>query len=175
MNVIMRWGWGIIENIAMRFFQLVFRILRKEISKEKEEVLFQFVKFGIIGISNTVISYVVYLVCLGSLKSMNLFREWDYLIAQVIAFILSVAWSFYWNNKFVFTVSDPLKRSILKALLKCYISYSFTGIILNSILLIIWIQLLNISEFIAPIFNLLISVPINFIINKVWTFKDKSM
>lgn len=158
----------------MLLLQMVFRFFHKEISKEKEKVFFQFIKFAIVGISNTIISYIVYLVCLAVLKSMNLFIEWDYLIAQTTAFILSVAWAFYWNDKFVFTVSDKMERPMLKALLKCYVSYSFTGIFLNSILLIIWIRLLNINEFMAPVFNLLISVPVNFIINKFWTFKDKS-
>ena len=91
--------------------------------------------------------------------------------AQVIAFVLSVAWSFYWNNKMVFVKEEGQQRSIWKSLMKTYISYSFTGLFLNSILLVLWVQVLHISEFIAPIINLVISVPVNFLINKFWAFK----
>lgn len=63
---------------------------------------------------------------------------------------------------FVFELKNGEKRSIWKSLIKTYISYSFTGLFLSSILLVLWVQVLGISEFIAPIINLLISVPLNF-------------
>jgi len=89
----------------------------------------------------------------------------------MIAFILSVLWSFYWNNKMVFVKEEGQQRNLWKALIKTYISYSFTGLFLNSALLVLWVDVLHISEFVAPIVNLLISVPLNFIINKFWAFK----
>ena len=89
----------------------------------------------------------------------------------MIQFVLSVLWSFYWNNKKVFVLQEGEKRSMWQALLKTYISYSFTGLFLNSALLVLWIRVLGISEFIAPIINLLVSVPLNFIINKFWAFR----
>ena len=95
----------------------------------------------------------------------------DYIIAQIVQFVLSVLWSFYWNNKFVFELKNGEKRSLWKALLKTYVSYSFTGLFLSSALLILWVQVCGISEFIAPIINLLVSVPLNFLINKFWAFK----
>ena len=89
----------------------------------------------------------------------------------MIAFILSVLWSFYWNNKFVFTARDGQKRNLWQALIKTYIAYGFTGIILNNVLSHVWINVLGISKFVAPLINLIISVPLNFIINKLWAFK----
>lgn len=68
-------------------------------------------------------------------------------------------------------MKDGEHRSLLKSLLKTYVSYSFTGLFLNSILLVLWVQVFHINEFIAPIINLLVSVPLNFIINKYWAFK----
>ena len=102
---------------------------------------------------------------------LHIFVNYDYLLGTVISFILSVLWSFYWNNKMVFVQQEGEERSIWKALLKTYISYSFTGLVLNNILLFIWVNIFHISEFIAPIINLLVSVPLNFIINKFWAFK----
>ena len=133
----------------------------------------QFIKFGIVGVSNTLISYILYVAVLLLLKQANILQNVNYLVAQFVAFVLSVLWSFYWNNRMVFVLEENQTRNIWKALLKTYISYSFTGIFLNSALLVLWVQVFHISEFIAPIINLLVSVPLNFIINKFWAFKAK--
>lgn len=71
----------------------------------------------------------------------------------------------------VFQPEERTERSLWKALVKTYISYSFTGLFLNTLLLYILVQTLHVSEFIAPVFQLLINVPINFLINKFWAFK----
>lgn len=133
----------------------------------------QFIKFGIVGVSNTLISYLLYVVVLLLLKKANILQDINYLVAQFAAFVLSVLWSFYWNNRMVFVLEENQTRNIWKALIKTYISYSFTGIFLNSALLMLWVQVFHISEFIAPIINLLVSVPLNFIINKFWAFRAK--
>lgn len=124
-----------------------------------------------VGVSNTAISYFLYAGSLSVLNASASEGKYNYLIAQVIQFLLSVLWSFYWNNKFVFSAGDVEKRNLLRALIKTYISYSFTGLFLNSILLFLWVDVCGISEFAAPLINLIVSVPLNFIINKFWTFK----
>ena len=121
--------------------------------------------------TNTVISYVLNVLVLLALKPLNV--SWDFIAGNMVAFILSVLWSFYWNNRFVFTVQEGQHRSIWRALLKTYVAYGFTGIILNNILSWLWINVLDISKFIAPLINLIISVPVNFIINKMWAFKTE--
>ena len=98
---------------------------------------------------------------------------WDYILGNLIAFVLSVAWSFYWNSRFVFQLQDKQLSTILQALLRTYVSYSLTGIILNNLLSWVWIEHLNISKYIAPLINLSVSVPLNFIINKFWAFSVK--
>lgn len=163
------WKW--IEK-SMRIVLLsICRLLHKELSDTTFDAFMQFVKFGIVGVSNTLISYVLYVGSLLVFQKFGILPKGDYLVAQVVAFVLSVAWSFYWNNKMVFVKAEGKERSLWKALLKTYVSYSFTGLFLNSILLILWVQMLHISEYIAPIINLVISVPLNFLINKFWAFK----
>lgn len=165
--------WAGVEKAVYYVLSKMFAAINKELSDELFTSLMQFVKFGIVGVSNTLISYVLYVISLLFFQKNGLFVNLDYFIAQVISFILSVLWSFYWNNKMVFVVDEGETRSLWKALLKTYISYSFTGLFLNSILLVIWIDILHISEFIAPVINLLVSVPLNFVINKFWAFKSK--
>ena len=156
------------------FYNKIEIILGKYIPEKYSKTLLQFIKFGIVGVSNTFVSYFIYLGALFLLQSQNLFSSIDYIIAQVVAFILSVLWSFYWNNKYVFKMSAGEKRSVWAVLVKTYISYAFTGLFLNTVLSILWIEVFHISKLIAPIINLLFSVPINFLMNKFWAYRKEN-
>ena len=163
-------AWKVIECIMEWFLR---KVLHLKINDKQWETLVQFVKFGIVGLSNTIISYVIYIVALLIFQQNQWMPTWDYLVAQIVAFILSVLWSFYWNNKYVFSKQEDMHRNLLHALLKTYISYAFTGLFLNSVLSLLWVEILHISKLIAPIINLLVSVPLNFIMNKFWAFREK--
>lgn len=165
--------WKAIRFLALWFLRLIGKIIGKKFSKDQEENFLQFVKFCLVGLSNTVISYVLYTVFLLIFRKTGILKGIDYLVAQVIQFVLSVLWSYFWSNRYVFSLKQNETRSFWKSLIKTYISYSFTGLFLSSILLVFWVKVLHISEFIAPLLNLLISVPLNFIINKYWAFKSK--
>jgi putative flippase GtrA len=126
----------------------------------------QFVKFGIVGFSNTVIAYAIY----SALVYVNI----HYIAANVAAFIVSVLNSFFWNSKYVFKRlpdDDRRKSGVWGALLKSYVSYAFTGLALSNIMLYVFVDLLRVSAYIAPLISLAITVPLNFILNKKWTFK----
>ncbi len=167
--------WTFIEKIVYTVLALVFRIIGKDLTDGIFNSFMQFVKFGIVGLSNTVISYVLYVAGLLVFRKLDILPDNGYLVAQAVAFVLSVLWSFYWNNKLVFALQEGDDRSILKALVKTFISYSFTGLFLSSILLVVWVKVLHISEFIAPIINLLVTVPLNFVINKFWAFGKQGL
>ena len=159
------------RKLAEIICNIVLKVTRKDLDESAVGSLTQFIKFGIVGVSNTVVSYVTNILVLFVMKPVNV--SWDYFVGNIVAFLLSVLWSFYWNNKYVFTLEEGKSRSIGKALLKTYISYGFTGIILNNILSWIWIGGIGISKYIAPIINLVVSVPINFFMNKLWAFREK--
>ncbi len=158
--------WHLIKDIL---HWGIYRVLRLELEEEKWEAFLEFVRFGIVGLSNTILSYLIYLTGLYGFRAMDILPRLDYLIAQLIGFLLSVLWSFYWNRKFVFhaeAIPWP------KALLKTYMSYAFSGIVVSSVLSILWVQLIGISKELAPILNLLVSVPLNFLMNKFWAFRN---
>ena len=165
-------GGYVAELLGMGVLGLLERITGKKLDDGKKKSFVQFVKFCIVGLSNTVISYILYSVSLLLFRGLGILKGYDYLVAQVIQFVMSVLWSYYWNNRYVFRLGADEKRSFWKSLIKTYASYSFTGLFLSSILLIFWVKVLHVSEFIAPILNLLISVPLNFVINKYWAFKS---
>lgn len=150
---------------------IIFKILKLNISDNAWNTLIQFFKFGIVGASNTVIGYLIFAVTLKLLRLFGLWKFVDIYIAQFVMFVLSVAWSFYWNNKMVFKKQEGEKRNIWHLLIKTYMSYAFTSLFLAEILLIFWVNVLGINEYIAPIINLIITVPLNFIIQKLWAFK----
>lgn len=151
---------------------LIRKVLAKlhiELSESRETAIIQFIKFGIVGVSNTLLSYALNVAAILALSPLKL--SWDYYLANVIAFVISVAWSFFWNNKYVFKTREGEKRNIPLALLKTYASYAFTGLLLANVLAYVWVDLLGISKFIAPLLTLVISVPVNFFLNKLWAFK----
>lgn len=165
--------YGLVEKIAFFFLGLLFKLMRKEMTQQVRNTFSEFIKFGLVGVSNTIVSYCLYALSLQIFLKLNLFSSTDYIIANIISFLLSVLWSFYWNNKYVFKLDEGEHRSIWKALLKTYVSYGFTGIILNNILLVLWVRVIGINKMLAPIINLIINIPINFFMNKLWAFGKK--
>lgn len=154
--------WNLLLSV-MEF--VIKKVLRIQLTDKQWEGFLQFVKFGLVGVSNTVIAYVVYMIFL-RLKVY-------YVIANLIGFFVSVINAFYWNNKFVFQSKEGEDRSVVKAFLKTLISYSGTGVVLSNALLILWVEIIHMPKEIAPIINLLITIPLNFILNKFWAFREK--
>ena len=103
-------------------------------------------------------------------RKMLWFAAADFLAAQIVAFVLSVLWSYYWNNRYVFA-GDGRNVNWLVTLAKTFVAYSFTGLILSEALLLLWVNVVGLSEFVAPVLNILICMPINFVINRFWAFK----
>ena len=127
--------------------------------------IWQFVKFGIVGVSNTAISYAVYLLCvkLGV----------HYIIADGLGLVISTINAYYWNNRCVF--GDGTKKAFREHFvtwLKTLTAYGGT-FVLNSLMLVFWVEILHVPEAFAPLLNLLITIPVNFVINKYWTFRKK--
>lgn len=164
---------------------------------KKGSSLIQFIKFSIVGLSNTVVNYVVYLIFV----SLGV----QYLIANTIGFIVSVLNAYYWGSRFVFREDESKQKRVWwQVLLKTYASY-LLGFCINQVLLWVWIDLTNIgqyfgfvgdiingctgiiglqprsfsgedlSQILAPIINIFVTVPINFVINKFWAYRQKNL
>lgn len=134
--------------------------IREKCSRENiRKIIPQFIKFGFVGVSNTLISLAIYYV----LVSMNV----NIIVANTVAFIISVLNAYFWNNKYVFKKKS---RGHMVALVKTYIAYGFT-FLLGTAALYGMVNYLDISKYIAPLINLCFTIPINFIINKFWAFR----
>lgn len=130
-----------------------------------KEMIVQFFKFGIVGLFNTFLSYVIYLFWwkLGV----------HYLWSQAIAFFISVFFSYVLNRYFVFKKKKGSPGEFLQGLIKSYLSYASTSLVLSTILLALWVEIIGIPEVIAPLFNLVLTVPLNFLLNKFWVHRKK--
>ncbi|HIS99472.1 MAG TPA: GtrA family protein [Candidatus Faecaligallichristensenella faecipullorum] len=131
--------------------------------KDLFQLGWQFVKFGLVGLSNTAVSMACYYIFLWIDPSL-------YMVGSIVGTIVSIANAFFWNDRFVFTGTESGWKSKLGRLGKTYISYGGTSI-LSNVLLWIEVSFFGVGKVIAPIVNLIITIPLNFVINKFWTFK----
>lgn len=152
--------WEVFEKFL---YVCLVRIFHMSFLERRWSDFMQFIKFGLVGVSNTLISYIIYLIGLG----IGLY----YLFSSVLGFIISVINSFYWNNRYVFKTEEGEYRNLWKSFCKTFLAYAGTGLFLNNILLYFQVDMLAFSETIAPLINLLITIPLNFILNKLWAFK----
>ena len=127
------------------------------------EKIKQFIKFGFVGVSYTLISLATYYVLV--------YFNCPYILANAAGFVLSVINSYFWNSKFVF--KNKQEESGAKAFSKVFLSY-LGSFCLSTVLITVMVELLHISEYIAPILRLIVTVPLNYIINKIWAFRDNT-
>lgn len=133
----------------------------------------QFLKYTAIGISSGIVNIAVYNFVLLVLDAARFLPEADYLIAIMIGFLISVLWSYLLNRRFVFHSDSTHIVPWYHVLLKMYIAYAFTGIVLSSMLSVLWIEVIGIPKEVITVINDSIGLPVNFLINKFWAFRDR--
>ena len=131
----------------------------------------QILLFSGVGITSGIVNLGVYNGVLAILRAFGLFSGFDFLLAQVCGFFLSVAWSYLLNRRFVFT--SPEERAVpwYSALFKMYVTYAATGIGLSSLLSLFWVYVLHIPKEILTVLNDTLCFPVNYLLVKYWSFK----
>lgn len=145
------------NQIVIKIADVIIRLL----SKLTYSNILQLTKFAIVGVLNAVVLFVVYNILL----KLGL----NYQLSYAIGFVLSVLNAYFWNNRFVFKESGS---TFIRKLLKVYMSYILTYVI-SAVLLYVWVDIIHIMKEIAPIINIIITTPINFLLNKLWAFKKE--
>ena len=87
-----------------------------------KESLIQFIKFGLVGVSNFVISTGIYYLFIWFDPSL-------YIVGGFVGSVVSIANAFFWNNKFVFKGKDNSFKMLMYKLLKTYISYGGSSLL----------------------------------------------
>ena len=158
------------------------------LQNEKLSSLIQFIKFGLVGVSNTAISYGIEMLCyyvlfkntkfIGILNLLALLgistdgNNVKIVITTIIAFVVSVSNSYFWNNRYVFGSGKKSFSEHFKTYFKTFACYGITGLILSPIIKILLTKI-SVPFFIASLGALVITVPLNFVMNKFWAFKSK--
>lgn len=140
---------------------------------EKLKGLFvQFVKFGMVGAVNTIVSLAVTYAIIGIGYWLTK-RSDDTLILDIgttAGYVAGVVCSFTLNNRFVF--KNKTERNGKKLFLKVCLCYGVTYL-LSMLIMNAMVDIWHISGFLAPLLRLIIIVPLNFCANKLWAYKDK--
>lgn len=122
-------------------------------------VLVQFVKFGIVGISNTALTFIVYTVLLKG------FGVW-YLAASAIGFAAGATNGFLINRRWTFRdhVGDaytPLRWAIVQT----------CGLGINLGLLFLFVTEAHLDKLLAQAFATVFVTVSTFVANRAWTFR----
>lgn len=120
----------------------------------------QFIQFLVVGVSNTAISLIVYYLLL--------FLDINYQIANIAAFAISSMNGYLWSSGWVFKG----KRDGF-SLVKFYSSYGLTFVLSIGIVTLV-VEVFHGSAWIAPLVSLMFTTPINFLLNKYWTFRKNN-
>jgi putative flippase GtrA len=125
-------------------------------------LLVQFAKFGVVGVSNTLISFVVYTLLL------KVFGVW-YVAASGIGFAVGAVNGFLWNRRWTFRghVGDaltPVRWFVVQA----------SGLLVNLGLVYLFVDGAGLDELVGQAFTIAIVTVLTFFANRSWTFKTQA-
>lgn len=141
-------------------------------SNFKFSVLIQFVKFGIVGLSNTAITYGIDMICYYVFFAHVSWSESKkILVVAILAFTLSVTNSYYWNNRYVFGSGERKTAARhLAAYLRTVMCYGLTGLLIGPALKL-WLNSRGMRYWLSSIACMVVTIPLNFLMNKFWAFR----
>ena len=123
----------------------------------------QFIKFGLVGVFNTVIGLGIYYVFIWIDDSIGMA-----LLGQAVGWTCGVLNAFILNRLFVFKES---KEVWWKILLKLYVAYGLS-LVITLVLTFLLIEVLGVSMVLTPLLILFVTVPLNFLMSKYWSFRE---
>lgn len=91
-------------------------------------------------------------------------------IANIIAWVVSVAFAFVTNKLFVFESKEKKAGVVLKEIAG-FVSGRLVSLVLFEVLLFTWICSLNLNEYVAKIIVAVLVVIFNYVISKLFIFK----
>ncbi len=123
----------------------------------------QLVKFALVGVSSFLLDLAIFLY----LTRFIFWFQQHYIIANAIAFFLTVMWSFNFNRLWTFKV---MTRFSTKQYSKFLLVYSI-GLVLSSCFLYLAVEKLHLYDVLAKFLVAIVVMMWNFSGNKFWTFK----
>ena len=157
--------WQILERMIRWVIGGILGLFNIKWDEFQWQKFMQFVQFCMVGLSSAVVMYIFYVI--------TWHISQNYFIANLAGFVFSTMNSFFWNSRYVFHLRNEGFQVVIVTYLKTLALYAITGLIISNLLLYLWVDMCGISELLAPIINVLIVTPLNFMLNKLWAFKEK--
>ena len=165
------------------------RELLKRLEAGRGKNVVQFIKFSLVGVSNTLISYAIEMVCyyvllrnvqftsvVSFLTRLGISAAPDsvrVVVVTALSFFISTANSYYWNSRYVFsTEGEKGSGRSFGAYLRTVLSYAVTGLVLSPAIKV-YLNGQGVPYWASAMLSLLITVPLNFVLNKFWAFARK--
>jgi putative flippase GtrA len=125
------------------------------------KTLVQFLKFGIVGISNTLLTAVTIWLLLRVLHSSNY-------LANIIGYVVGLVNSFIWNRRWTFENHAQIGATIFKFIVTFAVSYLLQ-------LGFLWLLLhqTGIDDYFCQLLSIVVYTVVNFFMNKYYTFKTE--
>jgi putative flippase GtrA len=128
----------------------------------RQETVKQFLRFAVVGVSNTLVDFAVYFF----LTRTILFFSANIYIANVLAFIIAATWSYVANRTWTFKVESPPSA---QEALKFYFATAST-FLLNMATFYLTISTFGLYDLVAKLVATVVSMVSNFVLNKLWVF-----
>ena len=138
------------RRLAGRWFPLV----------DRHRGLRQFVKFCLVGFSNVVVYFAIYLL-------LTRVVGWYFLAASIVSFLVAVTWSFYWNRRWTFrlaggTPGDHYRKFVLTNIA--------SGVMSNTALYVL-VERFGWHDIAANVVIIGFTTFWNFSVTKFWAFR----
>lgn len=138
---------------------------------EAKKTFVQLLKYGVIGVSNTLITLVVFYV-------INTLMGLDYAVANTLGYILGLINSFVWNRTWVFRIGGNVWREaglfalgfIICFALQMGVSQWLLSTSLHD-LTISWLPMKNTGENVIMCLSMVVYTLANYVYNRFVTFK----
>jgi dolichol-phosphate mannosyltransferase len=127
----------------------------------KKEVILQFLKFAFVGLIGTFVNIFI-------LYMLTEYLKVYYIISAFFAFIVAVTFNFIFNK--IWTFGEKIFEKIFEKYVRFFL-VSLSALLVNILFLYIFTEFLGIYYIISQILAIGISLIINFIGNKIWTFQ----
>lgn len=125
----------------------------------------EFIFYLIFGVLTTIVSLSVYYFCV--LTFLNPNNAFQLQIANILSWILAVAFAYATNRKFVFESKDPNK---LKELIK-FVTARLLTLFLDMLVMFMLVTLLHFNDKISKLISQVIITISNYIFSKIFVFK----
>lgn len=113
----------------------------------------------------TVVSFSGYFFLNGMLKL-------HYLAAQIISWIIAVAFAFVTNKRYVFDDNNSEKTAIIKQIIQFYGARLFSFAV-ETALLALMVDLLSCGEGVSKLIVSLVTIVLNYVTSKLFVFREK--